>query len=59
MENSAVNYDYIKAKVSDNFIQLKPVEIKEVPPPARILIVSPTANGVDQILDLLAPLSKN
>jgi hypothetical protein len=30
----------------------------EVDPPARILIVSPTANGCDQILDKLKTLNK-
>jgi len=39
-------------------ISLKKKEKVEVDPPARILIVSPTANGCDQILDKLNTLDK-
>jgi len=51
-------YDYKKAVVSDKFISLRPIQVKEIAPPARILIVSPTSNGCDHILDLLTPMSK-
>jgi hypothetical protein len=50
--------DYPKSQISDNFVTLKPIEVKEVDPPSRLLIVSPTSNGVDHILDLLTPISK-
>lgn len=37
---------------------LKQVAVVETPAPKRILIVSPTINGCDHILDLLTPLAK-
>jgi hypothetical protein len=52
LENNTA-FEYPKAVASDNFIALKPISVKEVDPPKRILIVSPTSNGVDHILDLL------
>ena len=51
-------YDYPWAQATDNFLKIKCVEIKEIEPPSRILIVSPTSNGCDHILNLLSPLSK-
>jgi len=50
--------DYPKSIKTDINIQLAKKEIKEVEPPEKILIVSPTANGCDLILDKLKILSK-
>jgi hypothetical protein len=50
--------DYPKASQSDRVIEMKEKIVLEVKPPARILIVSPTSNGCDRILDLLIPYSK-
>ena len=52
-------YEYQKSEVTDNFVELKKKVVKEIAPPFRILIVSPTSNGCDHILDLLTPISKN
>jgi hypothetical protein len=49
---------YPTALKSDHFVPMKPIEDKSAPPPQRILIVSPTANGIDHILDLLTPCAK-
>jgi hypothetical protein len=51
-------YEYTRAQTTDNFIKLEKRPTKEIEPPQRILIVSPTSNGVDHLLDLLEPLSK-
>lgn len=51
-------YEYTRAQTTDNFIKLHKKPTKEIEPPRRILIVSPTSNGVDHLLDLLEPLSK-
>jgi len=50
--------DYPKACQSDRVIDMKENIVQEIKPPARILIVSPTSNGCDRILDLLMPFSK-
>lgn len=44
---------------TDSKIPLRKKEKVEVAPPNRILIVSPTANGCDQILDKLKTLNKS
>lgn len=50
--------DYPKASLSDRVIDMKEKIVLEVKPPVRILIVSPTSNGCDRILDLLMPYTK-
>jgi len=50
--------EYPKSHITDANISIAKQEVKIVSPPERILIVSPTANGCDLILDKLKPLSK-
>ena len=50
--------DYPKAIESDNFKVLAKKIVVNTEPPHKILIVSPTSNGCDFILDLLIPISK-
>lgn len=48
--------EYVKAEKTDKHVKLRPVASKDVDPPRKILVVSPTSNGCDLILDLLSPL---
>lgn len=50
--------EYQKAHETDHFVTLKKIHKKDVDPPQKILIVSPTSNGCDLILDALKGSSK-
>jgi energy-coupling factor transporter ATP-binding protein EcfA2 len=50
--------EYERAKVSDKHVTLKHQAQDQADPPSRVLIVSPSSNAIDQLLDCLEPLSK-